>query len=203
MARITYVKKAQKAQGDCTACHKPIKKGDSYKWVAPRAYKGAPSFKKKRHADCPTWRLSELTSSSALSEAYSAQEVAADDLHDLQLLFDANNSAEDFINDVENVLSTCADGIRAAAEIWRESASNMEDGFGHATYLSDELNEKADTLESSADDLENISFDDPPELEEDDENQESEDLSFSAQLEGWAEGVIKEAQAAIDGIEFP
>jgi len=39
MARINTVKKAQKAQGSCINCHKPIEKGMPYKWAKPR-YRG-------------------------------------------------------------------------------------------------------------------------------------------------------------------
>jgi hypothetical protein len=48
-----------------------------------------------------------------------------------------------------------AEGVREVAEEYRESASNMEEGFGHATSMTEELEEKADELDSWADDVEN------------------------------------------------
>jgi hypothetical protein len=57
-------------------------------------------------------------------------------------------------DDVESVLSNTAEEIRAIAEEKRESASNIEDGFGHPTSTSEELSEIADNLDSWANDIE-------------------------------------------------
>lgn len=60
----------------------------------------------------------------------------------------------------------CGIEIKPGGEVYRESAQNMEDGFGHETYQSAELNEKADALESAADEIESAALD----LEEFDED---------------------------------
>jgi hypothetical protein len=40
--------------------------------------------------------------------------------------------------------------------MWRESASNIEDGFGQPTSQSDEMNERADDWEQVATDIETL-----------------------------------------------
>jgi DnaJ-class molecular chaperone len=44
--------------------------------------------------------------------------------------------------------------VRDLAEEKRESAQNIENGFGHPTYQSEELTQQADDLETWADDIE-------------------------------------------------
>jgi hypothetical protein len=52
------------------------------------------------------------------------------------------------------IVETCIEGVREAAELYRESASSIEDGFGHSTFLTEEMNEHADELDSYADEIE-------------------------------------------------
>lgn len=159
MARVNVVKKAQKAQGKCERCGEEIKAGDSYKWIKPRSHRAARGIKRKRCMTCPSWRPSETTSSTALSSVYAAQENASDEL----ALWTPDEGTAD---DLRAILQACADGFREGAEAYRESAQNIEDGFGHATAQSEELGEKADTLESSADDLESADVEDFDESEQ-------------------------------------
>ncbi len=146
MARVTTVKKAQKDQGNCEKCGTPIKVGDGYKWCAPRAHRAARGFKRRRCLACPTWQPSEMTSSPGLSALYSATEDAYDRL--------AKWEASDGIEALEEILTNCAEGIREAAQVYEESAANMVDGFGHETVMSEEIQEKADTLNGQADEVE-------------------------------------------------
>lgn len=144
MARTTYVKKARESKRarHCEVCGKDIGVGDAYKWVAPRAHRAAHGHKRFRCATCPAWRQSELTSSAIKNAVYAAQEAFED----------AIGEATD-VDSVKELLEAVAEGYREAAEAARESAQNMEDGFGHPTSLSDELNERADSIEAAADEL--------------------------------------------------
>lgn len=147
--RLTVEDKSQPLPNlKCEKCSTEIKPGDPYKWVKPKSgpYGGR---KRTRCAACPNWRSSELTSSPALSTLYAAQETFADDL-----------AAAETAEDVKAALEALAEGVREAGEVYRESASNIEDGFGHSTYQSEELNEKADALESAADEIENADVED-------------------------------------------
>jgi hypothetical protein len=141
VARIVYVKKARIDQGDCGSCGQPIKAGDSYKHVS---LKTGPRSSRilKRHGGCPGWRQSELCQSK-MAGVYAAQEG-----------FDDSMPAwdpETGIHYIRDILESAADDIRSVAEEYRESQQNIEQGFGHSTYQSDELGEKADELEAWAD----------------------------------------------------
>lgn len=150
MARVTVVKKSQKAQGRCEKCGKELPVGSAYKWCAPRAGNFARGYRRVRCLDCPSWRPSETTSSAARSAVYGAQEAAEDRLND----WDREDAEE-----LRSILTDAAEGVREGSECYRESQSNMEDGFGGATSVSDELGEKADTLEQAADELESAADD--------------------------------------------
>ena len=87
-------------------------------------------------------KSSDLTQSDKLGRMYEAQEMVEAATGDgQQALVDALNEA--------------AGLVREVAEDYRESAQNIEDGFGHRTYQCDELDERADEVEAWADELEN------------------------------------------------
>ena len=95
---------------------------------------------------CPSWRQSELTSSK-MAGIYAAQEHLSDIIDSLETVDDLTDAAQTF-----------ADAVREVGEEYRESQSNMVDGFGHDTSMSDELGEKADMLDDWANDIEYLDF---------------------------------------------
>lgn len=125
----------------CESCGKDIEIGTPYKHVTPKSgpYGG---YQRNRHADCPTWRPSEL-SSSKMAAIMAAQESFEDQIA----------SAEDW-DTIKQLLDEVAEAAREVASEYGESADNMEDGFGHETSASAELREKSDALEGWADELE-------------------------------------------------
>lgn len=155
--KVTVADKTKPLPNDkCGKCGKEIKPGDPYKWVKPKSgpYGGT---KRVRCQACPSWRPSELTSSGALSTLYAAQEAAGDDL----AAWD-----QESLDDLRSILEALAEGVREAGGVYRESAENMEQGFGHETSMSAELTEKADALDGLADEVESAA----DELEEWDED---------------------------------
>lgn len=140
MARQTHVKKAQKDQGTCTKCGEPIVAGQAYVWVKLRPGGPRSSLRLARHEGCPNWRQSELTFSK-MRGVYAAEEELTDAV-------EAATTPED----VTSAMEAWSEAVREVAEEYRESAENIRDGFGHDTYRSEELDEKADELESWADD---------------------------------------------------
>lgn len=58
------------------------------------------------------------------------------------------------VSSVGDELSNIAEQVRGVAEEYQEKASNIEDGFGHSTYMSDEFQDQASELESWADEIE-------------------------------------------------
>jgi hypothetical protein len=139
----------------CDYCKKPIEVGTPYKHVTPKtsAYGGR---KRSRHESCPSWKSWELSDSLG-AQVERIQHEATDGS-------DSWESEED----VTSALTSAAEQIRELAEAKKEAATNIEDGFGHATAASEELAEQGDSLESWADDVENATITDLPEPEETD-----------------------------------
>lgn len=141
----------------CGSCGDPINIGDPYKWVAPRAHRAARGFKKVRHTSCPGWQPSELTSSQHLATIYAGQEAAQDSIAALTLPAIVED-AEAFVAELEEIATAAADDIMGAAESYRESAEAIEEGFGHPTYQSEELENNAYEIESWCDEIGSLSF---------------------------------------------
>jgi hypothetical protein len=163
----------------CDRCGTEIKTGDPYKWIAPRSgpYGG---FKRFRCGRCPAWQVWEY------SDSLSAQLARVS--HDF---WDAVSSA-DSPDDVRHALEEAAGEIRDIAEAKRESAENIEQGFGHSTSLSEELAQVADDLESWADEVESANVPELPEPEEGDELTEDE-------LDAWRDEVSGEVSIIDEG----
>ncbi len=141
----------------CGACGKPIEVGTPYKHISPKSgpYGGATL---RRHEACPTWQVWDYSSSLSARTAQISHQG-------WESLDSALDGATD-ISDIESVLSEIADEIRSLSEEKAEGASNIEDGFGHPTSQSEELQSIADELESWADDVENADVPEVPEPEE-------------------------------------
>jgi len=162
----------------CEKCGVEIKVGDPYKHVSPKSgpYGGR---KRIRCAACPPWQHWELTTSkmAAIWEAQSTIEIYGG------------------VDDVRAALVDFAETVRGVAEEYRESAQNIEDGFGHETYQSAELAEKGDALDGWADDLESW---DPP---DGDEYEPDEDLDEDEQKgaeEQWLQDLHDAANDAVN-----
>ena len=143
----------------CQYCQKPINIGDPYKWVAPRAYRGGRGRRMNRHTTCPAWKPSELTSSVRLGILYSAQETAEADLEALMEPNDVED-CESFLEDLRAILEGAGEEARAAVDHLEESASNMEEGFGHSTYQSEEMQDQAQEINDWCDSAGYVTFED-------------------------------------------
>lgn len=129
--------------------------GESYKWIKPKSgpYGGS---QRNRHESHPSWHPWEYSSSLGARTAQIQHEA-----------WEAINSTNlESPEDVTSVLEWVADEVRGLVEEKRESASNIEDGFGHPTSQSEELEGIADELESWADDIENADVPELPDPEE-------------------------------------
>lgn len=149
MARLHTVKKSRKAQGPCGRCGETIGVGESYLWWK---FKRGGLHRRCHRAECRP-RYSEYgTTSPHLSGIYSAQERFSD------AIMNVEHSA-DGVEEVASLLETFAQDIREVAEGYTESADNMVEGFGHETYQSEEIREKAEALEGWADEVESAASD--------------------------------------------
>ena len=103
MARVTIVKKAQKAQGNCRKCGKPINAGAPYKWAKPRY--GA------KVVVCANCQITpSMTSSSKMVACWGAVE-------DIGEAGDTRSRAE--------ALRSAAETAREVGEEYQESADNQ------------------------------------------------------------------------------
>lgn len=143
MPRVTFVKKARKDNPCC-------KKGESYYWWAFRH--GGKHYSKTRP------RQSQLTQSDKLSRFYACQENVED----------ACNAAryDSDLDGLRDMIETTADELREIADEYQESCDNIRDSFENSP-TADECEEKADCINSVADELEGIDFDldDEPQLD--------------------------------------
>lgn len=132
----------------CESCGKPIEIGTPYKHVTPKSgpYGGR---QRNRHEGCPNWKPWDL------SNAWWARIAQATDGFDV--------SGAESADDVTSALEEVAQAIRDLSEESREAASNIEEGFGHPTYQSEEAEQRADDLEAWADEIESV---DVPDLED-------------------------------------
>lgn len=136
---------------NCDHCDKPINIGDPYKWIAPRAHRAASGVKRNRHTTCPAWRASQTTSSPHLATIYGAQESAEDQISAVTV--GNADEAADAEEALKGIAEEFAENIGEAVESYAESAQNIEDGFGHETYQSEELREKSEAIEGWAEEV--------------------------------------------------
>lgn len=127
----------------CAHISREIAPGDAYQWIQPSGGR-----MRSRHADCPTWQVWEYSSS--LSARIAEIQYGGPDLFDS-------------VEDARSWAESKAEEIRDLAEEKRESASNIEEGFGHPTSQSEELEDIAEQLSDWAGELENTDLPEPPE----------------------------------------
>jgi hypothetical protein len=137
----------------CTACRQPIEVGTPYKWIQPKSgpYGGR---RMARHESCPDWNVWDY------SNSLSAQLARIS--YDFSQAIDGAESPDD----VQSALDDAGTAIEEIAEQKREGASNIEEGFGHATSASEELEEVADQLEEWASEVTSADIPDIPACED-------------------------------------
>jgi DNA repair ATPase RecN len=189
MPKINHVKKAAKDQQNCGRCGTEIKKGDAYKWIKPRY-----GSKKTRCSVC-AFRNSDLTGSDKLSRVYSAVENVED------FLADWDGDDGDFSN-LGAALEEAAAELREIADEYQESCDAIRENFSDSP-TADECEERADEINSFADDLENVDIDDfefDDEQETEDHKDEKDwDLEKAREeaLQSWRNDAISRAEAAL------
>lgn len=137
----------------CGSCHQEIQVGSPYKHISPRSgpYGGHTLY---RCDICPNWHVWEYSSS--LSARLS------------EIEYDFSNAIDEVESedDVQSALDEAAERVREIAQEKGESADNIEEGFQHETYQSQELREQSESLESWADEISSATIPDFPEPEE-------------------------------------
>lgn len=146
--QVHVVHKARKP-GTCQKCGFEIRPGYPYRWA-----KGRYTAKKVRCLDPKCYfRNSDLASSDKVSRSWLAQETAEDAI----AAWDGQDT-----DDLDQILTVCAEEIREVAEEYRESAENIRASFQDSP-TADECDEKADSLEEWADAMDSPDFEDKDE----------------------------------------
>ena len=182
----------------CEKCGNEITVGSPYKYVSPKSgpYGGRTSY---RCEACPNWQVWELSNSlsARIAQLQNDWIVSADSD------WDEDQVTSDWDEDqVTSHMAEAAEAIRELAEEKREAAQNIEDGFGHATYQSDDLNQIADDLDGWADDVESMDVPEKPAEPDDEENEDDEDSvqewdEYRAELDSWVDEVSSAIDAAL------
>lgn len=136
----------------CEKCGTEIEVGMPYKHVTPKSgpYGGS---KRVRCEACPAWQPWDLSNSLGARLAQISNDFS-------------NAQPFESPEDVTSALEAAAESIREIASEKEEGASNIEEGFGHATYQSEELTATAESLNGWADEIEQVEVPDLPEPEE-------------------------------------
>lgn len=157
MPRVHVVKRARPAKQTrkCRVCDHEIQPGEPYKWAKQRT--GYPRY-------YSIWKFWCKDHSPSKYEFIQNPKVEARMRADDELMealegeFDRDAAEEAF--------NAAGDAIEELAEMERESAQNILDGFGHDTEMSQEFEERAEELQSAADNLRNADIPDEPDFEE-------------------------------------
>lgn len=131
MARITYVKKARKAQGLCGHCQRPIEVGDPYRHFAP-GYHARKQVRCMRSECAP--RQSELTAST-MSQVYAAQEAFEDAVGSVDNIDDLRDLFEDYRQEIEAYRDERQEGLNQ----WEYGNSHLEDRLYEVQAYLDDL----------------------------------------------------------------
>ena len=229
MPRVKTVVKARESANvrRCHRCSTEIRKGDSYSWWKFRT--GGRGGRKVFACAKPECRpkASDLTQSPHLSAFYAAQESASEEIASWEVGEVAIGEEPDG-SELDSILETYAEALREVGEGLEESATNIEDGFGHETYQSEELKERAESYESAADEAESFSagdfgfsepdlsdedgdFEEDPELSEEENDElrdkakerakEDREREYAEAVEEWAEEVRAAADDAVQSSE--
>lgn len=160
MPRTNFVQSAKKERR-CTRCGGTIEVGQPYKWFKIKQQYGG--IRKNYHQDCaimPWERTTSPTRQHILMAQHNNDQALAALPEDVTLA------------DIAQIVRDYAESVRELGEMKRESAENLESGFGHETYQSAELHEAADNCDSMADELDSTADDiesmDDPDADDDD-----------------------------------
>lgn len=190
MARVKTIKKARKSPGKCATCGRVIEAGESYYSWAFR-YGG-------KHCGCSSHfpKPSQLTQSK-MGTALAALEDAQDNLDgwgdrpDEKLPLSLENMPSE--EDLKPILDDAASQLNDVASEYREAAEAMG-GAGA------ENEERADTLETAASELENADFESFEDWKE--SNMDEGEEVTPDRIAEWVEAQRELAQDALNNAEL-
>jgi hypothetical protein len=211
MARLNRVasfrgtSKTEDGNLTCGSCGDKIKPGDPYIWWANK--QGRMSFRRNRctKPGCAPKPWEYQTTSPHIQAMMMTEETVLAELDAAEFKVE---TADTFADEITAIVQQAAEGVREAGEGYTESGQNIEEGFGNATYQSEELVEKGETIEGQADDIESWepSDTDPPERDEfeDEDDEDAASEAYEQAVADWSEQVRDEArEAVVEACELP
>lgn len=159
MARLNHVKsfrgttKTPDGNLECESCGKAIKPGDGYRWWANKMRHQSGSVRRIR---CMDSACTPRPSAMKPGRTGQIMRIGED-------FADALAAAGDFteVGEFETLATDAAEQMREIGQELEEGADNLEEGFGHETYQSAELRERAERIEAAADELEQVDIPEP------------------------------------------
>lgn len=152
VAKFRGTSKTEDGNLTCGRCGDKITPGDAYRWWANKLPgQGRGSARRIRcMKDACTPTRTEMTPGRR-GQLMSIQDEIGKSLE----------SCADF-DDIRAAREDAASQIRELGQEFTDGAENMESGFGHETYQSQELREKGEALEAVAEELEYMEPDSEP-----------------------------------------
>lgn len=183
VARVNYVRRSRKPY-KCGKCHNEIPVGSAYRWFTV-GFRSTYANIRCMKSTCDP-RPSERESSQMASVMAAAEDAEAS-LYALVL------TGPDDVQYVTDAMSDVATAMREVADLYEEADSNFGGGGNTDMY------ERAETLRSNADELEDWTpqTEEPSACDEHDDPEEGCD-ACEAERQEWADGVIGEAVDAIN-----
>jgi len=190
---VTYVKSARarkdgKAPFRCTTCTNPIEPGQAYAWSQASRF----ALRYSWHQTCAAPPASMLEGNDKTATVMAAFETADSDLMGIDLSAEGMDT-DKLREEIDSILSALSQGIQEAADMYHESASNIEEGFGHTTEQSEQAEENASFYEDLASSTEtaadSIDFD-----------YDEAEGGWDSWVE-WAEDVVQQVRDEVSGLE--
>lgn len=187
--KLEVVQKSRKDQGKCSRCGDALPAGSPYQYWYP-GFRSNYKIVRCMKAEC-TPRPSERETSKAAT-ILAAQEAFGDNLHELES-----------IEDIEAAVQEVAEAVGEVRDEYQEALDAWPSG-------NEQIQEKVDTYESAASEIESWSWDgatepEPCELHDSEEHdsQVYEGCEFcTANRENWLEEIRDAAREAVDAIEM-
>lgn len=146
MARVTHVKKARASRQDrsCATCRTEVRVGESYKWI-----------------DKKTGPTSSITLWFCKDHNPKGSHLASGRTAELLTIVEGfEESIPGFENlyssDFQSAVGSLAEEIKDFTNEIEESAQAIEDGLGHATSQSENMNETVHELRAWGDEIEHL-----------------------------------------------
>lgn len=177
----------------CGKCGDTITRGQPYLWWANRTPGSRSGYRRIRctKPGCRPMPWEYQTTSPHRAALMQGAHYGAVAVGEVSADYDDPGAMAEAVADA---VHSAAEYVREAADGYTESATNIEDGFGHPTYQSEELQGKGEALTSQADDLDTWE----PDTEQPVRDDDTDDADWGEIVDTYLSDLQDEATDAID-----